>query len=540
MATARTRLLLVSPALLATLALPCQTPKPDPTADPANTATKAEAADSGGPAPEGSPAGIKWIDREDLRRHATFLASDELGGRYTGTEGQLKAANYIAAHFEQLGLKPLGDKGRGGRSYLQKYPLVRTYLDPKATSITVGQERVTDGFAVIRGKAKNKVKVSGGFVFCGDGSPDEIPRGAFKRKVPVIVLGGSSSTGPRATMRGRGTMQRAASVNRELAGRGAQAVLFCLLDSNTGTADMMNYSALLPGKPLLTFGNNSNRHAQPHNVPSIFAGKPLALKVLANLGIEVKGGQFEVSKKTKATGKVQLTIKDDKKFHAVNVVAHIEGSDRGAAKDAVVFSAHMDHIGTRLDGDAFNGADDNASGTSGLLDIAEAFAKGEPPRRSVVFLAVSGEELGLWGSQYYSEHPTWPLGRIIADVNIDMIGRNTDLSPTDTISVTPSHRHSQYSTLVRTASALATKMGMSLTSGDTYYERSDHYNFAKKGVPVVFFCDGEHEDYHKVTDHADKLDFAKMEQVARLAYWTGFEAAQAKGRPKRLGSQRSW
>jgi Zn-dependent M28 family amino/carboxypeptidase len=231
-------------------------------------------------------------------------------------------------------------------------------------------------------------------------------------------------------------------------------------------------------------------------------------------------------------------VRTDPKATASNVVAVLEG--RELAREAIVYSAHMDHVGVRIDGDPFNGADDNASGTSGLLEIAQAFAEGEPPARSVVFLAVSGEELGLWGSAWFADHPTWPADRIVANVNIDMIGRAEVKDGRIHMQVTPSHAHEKYSTIVRDSVAMAGKLNISLSSGDTYYQRSDHYNFAKKGIPVVFFCDGEHPDYHQVTDHPDRLDYASMEAVARLAFWTGWEVANRRERPRDLGAQPAW
>jgi Zn-dependent M28 family amino/carboxypeptidase len=198
-------------------------------------------------------------------------------------------------------------------------------------------------------------------------------------------------------------------------------------------------------------------------------------------------------------------------------------------------------VGLRVDGDAFNGADDNASGSSGLLEIAEAFAKGgDRPARSIVFVSVSGEELGLFGSRYFSEHPTWPLDKIVADVNIDMIGRCTEQDGKTVIQITPSFSHPKFSSIARGAAQLAKTFGVLLTSGDQYYERSDHYNFAQKGVPVVFFCDGEHPDYHQVTDSPDRLDYPRMETIARLAFWTGWQVAEAKDRPTEIGVQPGW
>jgi Zn-dependent M28 family amino/carboxypeptidase len=223
------------------------------------------------------------------------------------------------------------------------------------------------------------------------------------------------------------------------------------------------------------------------------------------------------------------------------VVAVWRGSDPKLRDEAIIYSAHMDHVGVRMDGEVFNGADDNASGSAGLLAIAGAYANAkEKPRRSIIFLSVSGEELGLWGSQYYSDNSTWQLDKIVANINTDMIGRSGPESGPDEVTVTPSYRHAKYSTIVRDSVGFAKQLGVSFTSGDKYYQRSDHYNFAKKGIPVVFFCSGEHEDYHQVTDTVDKLDGAKMERIARLAFWTGWHVATVDPVPRGLGRQKKW
>jgi Zn-dependent M28 family amino/carboxypeptidase len=175
------------------------------------------------------------------------------------------------------------------------------------------------------------------------------------------------------------------------------------------------------------------------------------------------------------------------------------------------------------------------------MAIATAFAKSAAkPRRSVIFLSVSGEELGLWGSAYFAGHPTWELGNVVANINTDMIGRSGPESGPTEILVTPSHRHRMFSTIVQDAARHAEVLGASFKSGDKYYQRSDHYNFAKKGVPVVFFCNGEHEDYHQVSDSADKLDGVKMERIARLAFWTGWSVVEADERPRVLGRREGW
>ena len=237
-----------------------------------------------------------------------------------------------------------------------------------------------------------------------------------------------------------------------------------------------------------------------------------------------------------------MCIRDsDGDARASNVCAVLRGSDPKLKHEAIVYSAHMDHVGMRMDGDVFNGADDNASGSAGLLAIASAFANSlQKPRRSIIFLSVSGEELGLWGSRYYSDNPTWQLDKIVANINTDMIGRSGAESGPLEVTVTPSNRHVKYSTIVRDAARFGEQLGVTFQSGDKYYERSDHYNFARKGIPVVFFCNGEHEDYHQVSDHADKLDGDKMQRIARLAFWTGWHVATTDEAPRALGKQERW
>lgn len=508
-------------------------PAQEPAAGAVAAPPAAEAADA---VPQNAPAGMALIDRADLKTHASKLASDELGGRYTGSEGQVEAARYIADHFERVGLKPRGERTNKGWSFFMRYPVERTELDLKRTKITVGKQEFATGFAVIPGKKGTRVDLRGRFVWCGGGASDGLPKG-LGNAIPVVVLAGSGGQG-RALRDGF----KSAGITRALADRGAKAVIFCLLDDKGAAAEAFNYSTMLAGKPMLSYGGDGGRSAQAGNVPAVYVNRKITEALLVGFGIEVAGDELKEPKSLgRPTGRLQLDAKEDPKSFALNVVGVLEGSDPGLKDEAIVFSAHMDHMGTRIDGDVFNGADDNASGTAGLLELAEAIGTSPAPARSIVFLAVSGEEEGLWGSHWFSENPTWELGKIVADINIDMIGRVADLSGERGISMTPSHRHNEFNTLVRDAARLAKEVGIEqLTSGDKFYERSDHYNFARKGVPVVFFCDGEHEDYHKVTDHADKLDYAKMEKVTRLAFWVGVDAANRRERPKKLGSQDDW
>lgn len=506
--------------------------------------------------PGDAPPGFQTIIAADLQQHANFLAADALGGRLTLSPGQVKAAEYIARHFQKLGLRPCGDKKGSKRDYFQRYPLVRTYLLPK-TSLKAGSKTFKKGFAVIPAKDQDgdkskDVSAAGVLVYAGrlGGRDGTVEVGGLKGKIPVVVVQAAKVAGADGQFRASfSILQRMGNKARSLADDGARAVIFCLLDDDAGLASALTTYALLPGKDLITKGRGGGGGGvQGTSTPWVITSRAVSVAILEALKLDpatvleqVAEAALKASRKAKARGKVVVCVRRDENAQAVNVCAVLPGSHTGLKHEAVIYSAHMDHIGMRLDGDAFNGADDNASGTSGLLEIAEAFAGlQEAPKRSILFLAVSGEELGLWGSAHYAENPTWPVKKIVANINTDMIGRSGPESGPDQVTVTPSYQHPKFSTIVRDAAGMAQKLGLALTSGDKYYQRSDHYNFAKKGIPVVFFCDGEHEDYHQVTDHPDKLDATKMERVARLAYWTGWTVAQASGRPETLGRQKSW
>jgi len=219
---------------------------------------------------------------------------------------------------------------------------------------------------------------------------------------------------------------------------------------------------------------------------------------------------------------------------APNTVGILEGSDPVLEREYLVYSAHMDHIGLspgRPDS-VNNGADDDASGTTGVIELAEAFSRpGARPRRSIIFLTVSGEEKGLWGSRYFTEHPPVPIARIVADINLDMIGRNWR----DTI-VAIGREHSDLGTTLERVNRAHPELRMTAIDDpwpeERFYFRSDHYNFARKGVPILFFFNGVHPDYHQVTDSPDKIDAPKEARILRLLYYLGREIGDAPARPR--------
>jgi Zn-dependent M28 family amino/carboxypeptidase len=234
------------------------------------------------------------------------------------------------------------------------------------------------------------------------------------------------------------------------------------------------------------------------------------------------------------TASVELKETVTDSLDAPNTIGILEGSDPVLRNEYLVFSAHMDHVGITpgLPDSINNGADDNASGTTGVIELAEAFSRpGARPKRSIIFLTVSGEEKGLWGSRWFSEHPAVPLKQLVADINIDMIGRNW----ADTI-VAIGKEHSDLGATLERVNAAHPELRMVAIDDrwpeERFYFRSDHYNFARKGVPAIFFFNGVHEDYHRVTDSPEKINSEKESRILRLLYFFGKEIGDAPERPK--------
>ena len=224
-----------------------------------------------------------------------------------------------------------------------------------------------------------------------------------------------------------------------------------------------------------------------------------------------------------------------------NIIGYIEGTD--LKDELLVITAHYDHLGTKEDSLIYNGADDNGSGTSSIMEIAQAFMlakkEGNGPRRSVLIMPVSGEEKGLLGSKYYVENPIYPLENTIANLNVDMIGRIDDYHDNpDYVYLIGSNR---LSTELHQISEGVNKQYINLEldykfneedDPNRYYYRSDHYNFAKNNIPVIFYFNGVHADYHKTSDTVDKIHFGKIQKISRYIFLTAWELANRNERPK--------
>ncbi|MFC6267557.1 M28 family metallopeptidase [Frigoriflavimonas asaccharolytica] len=224
-----------------------------------------------------------------------------------------------------------------------------------------------------------------------------------------------------------------------------------------------------------------------------------------------------------------------------NILAFIEGSEK--PEEIIVISAHYDHVGMDSKGVVYNGADDDGSGTVGVMEIAEAFQfakkNGNGPKRSILFLHVTGEEHGLHGSRYYAENPVFPMANTVVDLNIDMIGRDDPANRgKDYVYVIGSEMLSKELKVINeTSNSKTVKLELNYkyddkNDPDRLYYRSDHYNFAKNGIPVIFYFDGIHEDYHKPTDTPDKIDYELLKKRTQLVFATAWELANREARIK--------
>jgi hypothetical protein len=439
-------------------------------------------------------------------------------GRDTPSRGLELTAQYVADQFKNFGLRPGGDAG----SWFQRYPITERRLD-------LGRSRVV--FA-----AKRRTDVAG-FTTAARYDTGPIPEKAVSGR--AVVVGGA---------------QTAESAG-QLAVRDKVVLYLPPEPADPGiipqVARVLYLSApkalvILSGADSASFASTIPRRAPRRTVIGHPAKRPIVVQVRAGAvsnaltaaGLDIAavgdGGTPIFRELPNLT--VTLDLKDTvtSSLTAPNTVGILEGSDPILKQEHLVYSAHMDHIGvTRGRADSINnGADDDASGTAGVIELAEAFSRsGARAKRSIIFLTVSGEEKGLWGSNFFTSSPPVPIKQIVANINIDMIGRNWP----DTI-VAIGKEHSDLGATLNRVNAAHPELGMTAIDDqwpeERFYFRSDHYNFARRGVPVLFFFNGVHEDYHEVTDSPDKINSEKEARILRLLFYLGQEIANAPKRPE--------
>jgi hypothetical protein len=489
------------------------------------------------------PAAPAEITADELRRDLAIFASDSMRGRATGTPDELRGARYVAARLAQLGLEPAGDSG-----FFQPFPLAtrESFVDARfrviaagdTTNIPIGEQLVPLTRLGMNAPLP-RLTADGPLVFGGYGvelpGRDDLAGLDIAGKV-VVVVNGAPASADSAT---RARLESRTSIGERL-GRlipKAPAGIIILLTGSEGE----EFRAAMPSL-LESYGPSQPEPDSARVLPMILLGTVRAGSLLLP-------ADWPRNDRARPLGDRRFSGSTRLRHTAINgynVVAVARGRDSTLNGTYVAYGAHLDHIGIQpplrdsvtqeLDSIA-NGADDDGSGTVGLLAVASRFMQARP-RRSVLFVWHGGEEEGLLGSAYFTANPTIPLDSVVAQLNADMIGRN---APDSIYIVGPSAAPNGQSRVLGEVidsvnGALPRPFQFNRTWDDPghpeqIYFRSDHYNYARQGVPVVFFTTGLHEDYHKVTDEVEKIDFDKLARVSRLMYESGRAIANRPTRP---------
>jgi hypothetical protein len=459
------------------------------------------------------------------------IAHDSMRGRNTPSAGLDKTAAYFAGLYQRWGLKPAGENG----TWYQHYPMVRRRLDQAKTVLEIAEGPTVSRYpmgqwAYATGRPTTE-PVTGSIVLVGGAlTPAIIDSAALRGKIVVAIYDAAKAVNWNSWLNAIRRQQPSAMVILRNDPPGTFHAMRTR-SANAPWAVEVPYTS--PGVPVVfvhdsAFANDPMNSNRPDWNQTRAATGPMITTV----------GNDVIMTITTADEIVERTT-------APNVVAMIEGSDPTLKHEYIVYSAHMDHVGVVGDigggcginpaapADSIcNGADDDASGTVGIAMVAEAFQSlRRKPKRSIIILHVSGEEKGLLGSEWFAAHPTVPLERIVANVNMDMIGRNNP----DSIVVIGKEHSDLGTTLARINSAhpeLRMTASDDLWPDEQFYFRSDHYNFARKGVPILFFFNGVHPQYHQPTDHVELIDTGKLSRVAKLGFFLGADIANAAVKPQ--------
>lgn len=493
-------------AVLAALAA-CATPQAEPALAPA-------------PAGADLAAAAATIQPRDFHARIGFLASDALQGRDTPSPGLEAAAEYIAAEFYRMGLVPVGTDG-----YMQRWPYITRALDVAGTRLelqtTAGRRALAyrSDFYVAAG---TRPPFSGGIVYVGREVPAaDVRQEALRERAVAVYM-------PQLTQVALLRLRNAAD------SAGAAAVLVMLgPDVNEAAIAQAAAAAERPARavqqmPLIFIRNDRARE--------LFRDARLDFDALTR----AEGAQRPVAL-TGVTAHVGAPAGQTTHMPP-NVVGLLPGSDPALRNTYLVYSAHFDHTGVAGAGGGCvamgenricNGADDNASGTSAILEIAEAFSRLQvTPRRSIIFIAVSGEEKGLLGARHFADNPTVPRDSIIANINMDMVGRSPH---PDTVAVL-GQAFSSMGPLVQDINRAHPELRLTVMDdmwpGQNLIFRSDQFAFLRHEIPAIFFFTGLHEDYHRPTDEVEKIDLDQITRIARLGFRVGHAIADDANRPQ--------
>jgi len=515
------------------------------------------------------------IRQQDMKADLSFLAGDGFRGRLTGTAENSLACEFIASRFERLGLKPVGTSG----SYYQRFQLSTATLGPanslKATapvdSFTI-QSHAGQEFIPMHFCPPGERQVQGGLAFVGFGisnpgrGHDDYRKANVRGRIVLVLDHEPGENDPNSPFDGVVMSEASIPLRKALTAQEKGAIGILFVSDVHNHPEPEDFEALArsawPERPPRIPRYTLRDWVDQVRIPAGQISTTLACTLLhgANdLSLEklAKRSEKPCDESVAALSLPLVTLTTDLRQHVVpdrNVLAALEGSDPQLKDEWVIISCHHDHDGA--DGDrVFNGADDNGSGTVGMLEIAEAYAlaaqDGHRPKRSILFAAFNSEERGLLGSWAFVERPPVPLDRIAAVLNMDMVGRNEEVPEGGSprfrglpVQSAESNQnavnllgHSRCASLAQTIERANAAFGLTLkkvldNNSSNLLRRSDQWPFLQKGVPAVFFHTGLHPDYHTPNDRPEKINYSKMERIVRLVHQASWDLAQQAGRPR--------
>lgn len=465
----------------------------------------------------------------DVHDRIAVIADDSMLGRATPSPQLEETAAWIAAQFRSFGLAPAGDSG----TFIQRYAIRRIQVD--STSFVMAMGRGAHGHWALGRDA----------ILAYGRPPTEPVTG------PIVLVSGV----PADTGAPFGAVPLGGAVVIQVARRQQLGAAVLPLITKAAAAGVRAW-VVVTDLPAPLFGQIARTTLEPQDEVGDPTGGGLpisvylvrdsaAMEVLHAAGEDLAAllapGATAVRALPGFTATVDVRRTVLSAASAPNTIGVLEGSDPQLKHEYVFFTGHMDHIGVPGSGEGClpagadtvcNGADDDASGAVGVVELAQAFSRLDPrPRRSLVFMTVSGEERGLWGSGYYVDHPAFPLDSTVADLNTDMIGRN----PSDGV-MAIGKEQSSLGPLVDSIAERHPELHLRVL-GDTMpqerlFYRSDHFNFAQHGVPILFFTTGLHPDYHRPTDSVEKIDADQEARILRLIFYSGLDVADRTARPE--------
>jgi hypothetical protein len=493
---------------------------------------------------------LQSITRHELKAHLEFMASDYMQGRDFGTSipGLEITAEYLKSECKKMGLTS------ENKGFSQPVKMISIKSDKEKTWFRLKNKNgetvfKSNDIETFPGSAQNDT-IAGNLVFAGYGyhnnntDYNDFEGIELKDKI-VLIMTRNREMALHESEDENYTRVEMSKLAR-LFTSGARAVIFVTDPENADNSwfEMVKDYA---SQGRWTIEDKEKLNMSSSNI--ILANHEIANAILGEKGLTIQEIQAEINKTGKPNSfelkNVTTEIVLSKKAETItgeNVIGILEGSDAVLKNECIVISAHYDHVGVNSNGEINNGADDNASGTSALLEIAEAFSlMKKKPRRSIVFAWVTAEEKGLIGSEYYTLHPVFPLEKTIANINLDMVGQTAANEPTNLTNpertlMGPNGVHiisgNQSSELINISTDLCQKLDLIPFDDMTteYLPGSDHFSFYKQGIPIIGISTGLHEDYHYPSDDMEKIDYQKMKRVTDYAFLLAYKIANQKNR----------